>query len=168
HDFGALIAQLAACVLALEHAVPNGLDLVLINPMTLSWERMTRTPRWFYGSAARRELRRFLKQSQLLGEEQKSRILAPRRAVLARIIQTWPAPSESAAWRRKMARFSGSLLVLWGARDPAGSRLAAREIFDLYPHIEFFEHERAGHWPFLEDPEWAAEKIRHFLFRTEL
>ena len=165
HDFGGLIAQLAACVLSAESG--ERVDLVLISPLTLGWERLGDVPSWLHGTAARRELRHFLRHSILLTPDQKGQILAPRGKILSRIVESWPGPREKAMWRSRMGLFPGSLLVLWGARDPLSAGLLARDILNLYRNVEYFEHERAGHWPFLEDPAWVAEKIRVFLFRTE-
>lgn len=160
HDIGALVAQLAA--LQLSRKVPDSeLDLVLISPLSLlpggleTWDR---------GWLAKWRLKRFQRSSPLL--EGRLAVEPPGQSILRRWSENWPGPLERNAWMRFMREFPGSVLVLWGARDPVNSPEIAQEILGSYQDVEYFEHERAGHWLPQEDPTWVAEKVKTFLFRT--
>jgi hypothetical protein len=139
HDFGALIAQLAALELS-RMEVPIVLDLVLINPCTLEEE------------LSRKQIKEFESTS---------------RPVLNRIRESWPGPLEKKAWTRMMKNYSGSILVLRGSQNPFSSLFSVHEILNAYRNVEYFEHEEVGRLALLEDPEWVAEKVRNFLFRTQ-
>jgi len=139
HDFGALIAQLAAVQLSrLEN--PISVDLILISPC--SFEQF--------------ELRRLFK------------LLRPAsRQLLSRIRESWPGPLERIAWTRMMKQYPGSLLLLRGSEDPFSSDLCIHEILSVYRDVEYFESLKGGKWPLLDDTEWIAEKMQNFLFRMQ-
>jgi pimeloyl-ACP methyl ester carboxylesterase len=171
HDFGALIAQMAAVELSRLHQ-PIHVDLVLLSPCafaeTFETTLMERSPvnqlgRWF----AEKRLKKLFKRSPLLKKPTRKLLQPAPRKILNRIEESWPGPMERQVWTRLMKHYPGSLLVLRGANDPLNSSDCTQEILNSYRNVEYFEHAGAGHWPLLEDPEWVVTKMREFLFRTQ-
>ena len=54
------------------------------------------------------------------------------------------------------------MLVLHGA-DDLQSEAASRQYSDLFPNAQFSVIEKAGHFPFEQQPEAFAEAVRAFL-----
>lgn len=81
--------------------------------------------------------------------------------------ETWPGMYERQYWRRELGRAAFPSLLLWGGWDSVHPVEEARELARALQDSELHENERCGYWLPLEDPEWTAERIRQFVFRTE-
>lgn len=72
------------------------------------------------------------------------------------------------ATRAALARLTAPVLVLAGELDggprPALARLAA----DVFPNAEFAVQPGAGHYPWLDDPEWFVRRIVAFLEQRDV
>jgi len=64
-----------------------------------------------------------------------------------------------------LRRLDRPALVVWGAHDPAVPVEQAERQRRSFPSAEVVVFEDSGHWPYLDDPERAAETIIPFLER---
>jgi pimeloyl-ACP methyl ester carboxylesterase len=64
-----------------------------------------------------------------------------------------------------LRRLDRPALVVWGAHDPAVPVEQAERQRQSFPSAEVVVFEDSGHWPYLDDPERAAEVIVPFLER---
>ena len=55
--------------------------------------------------------------------------------------------------------------MLWGARDPYLRVEHAERQREAFPHAEVQVLERAGHWPFVDEPEHVRRAVIEFLDR---
>jgi pimeloyl-ACP methyl ester carboxylesterase len=162
HDYGGAIAQL--CGLRCPDEVAG---MVLFNSSCL-----TQSPQpagWF----ARRHLKKALEASEGLSEEARALVFEPWRRFSTRhrllralraIEKTWPDREEQRGWLERIQDNQMPVLLLRGSHDPLNVHCEL-ELLRCYPEIGFFEDAESGHFPFLENPEWVAQKMREFLFR---
>jgi pimeloyl-ACP methyl ester carboxylesterase len=62
-----------------------------------------------------------------------------------------------------LRRISASTLIIWGGRDPYGTREAADHIAGAMPRAEVLYLAEAGHLPWLDDPACVGEATVEFL-----
>jgi pimeloyl-ACP methyl ester carboxylesterase len=167
HDLGGAIAQYHAWA---GHGAVRG--LILIDSPCLS----NLVPAWQHGWAARRRLKKLLRTASELAPEHVQQIRGnwfgrdsrrPVQRACEEFHRSWPGPFQRQAWRESMARFEQPVLLLWGARDELIPPDEAFEMIRTLPETYFFQHERSGHWPCLEQTDWVVRKIREFLFRIQ-
>lgn len=70
-------------------------------------------------------------------------------------------PATSAA----LARVAAPVLVLAGELDGGPRPQLARAAADVFPNAEFTVQPGAGHYPWVDDPEWFARRVAGFLDR---
>jgi pimeloyl-ACP methyl ester carboxylesterase len=75
-----------------------------------------------------------------------------------------PAPAFERL-REPLRRLDRPALVVWGRHDPAVPVEQAERQRESFPSAEVVVFEDSGHWPYLDDPERAAEAIVPFLRR---
>ena len=68
----------------------------------------------------------------------------------------------------QLVTISQPVLFLWGAHDPFGSVETGQKIAALVPDSEFHSLARAGHLPWLDDPEYAGCLVTAFLDRYRI
>jgi pimeloyl-ACP methyl ester carboxylesterase len=67
------------------------------------------------------------------------------------------------ATREALARLSRPVLVLAGEVDNGPRPELARRAADVFPDVELAVQPGAGHYPWLDDPEWFVQRIVAFL-----
>ncbi|MEV0173638.1 alpha/beta hydrolase [Streptomyces sp. NPDC050803] len=67
------------------------------------------------------------------------------------------------ATRAALSRLPSPVLVLAGELDGGPSPELARRTAEVFPHAEFAVQPGAGHFPWLDDPEWFARRVDGFL-----
>ncbi|MGW3288789.1 alpha/beta fold hydrolase [Streptomyces sp. NPDC001002] len=67
------------------------------------------------------------------------------------------------ATRAALARLTGPVLVLAGELDGGPTPELARRTADVFPNAELAVQPGAGHYPWLDDPEWFRRRISAFL-----
>ncbi|MFF4255087.1 alpha/beta fold hydrolase [Streptomyces sp. NPDC001663] len=67
------------------------------------------------------------------------------------------------ATRAALARFTAPVLVLAGGLDGGPSPELARSAADMFPNAQFAVQPGAGHYPWVDDPEWFAGRVAAFL-----
>ncbi|WP_328869199.1 alpha/beta hydrolase [Streptomyces sp. NBC_00287] len=72
------------------------------------------------------------------------------------------------ATRAALARLTAPVLVLAGELDGAPNPELARRTMDVFPYAELAVQPGAGHYPWLDDPQWFAGCVDGFLDRTAL
>lgn len=70
---------------------------------------------------------------------------------------------DAEATRAALAKVGGDVLVLVGGADPATPVRLGVELGQLFAHAEVVVQPGAGHYPWLDDPEWFAATIGRFL-----
>lgn len=65
--------------------------------------------------------------------------------------------------REALGRLTCPVLVLAGEVDNAPRPALARRAADVFPHAELTVQPGAGHYPWLDDPEWFVRRIAAFL-----
>jgi pimeloyl-ACP methyl ester carboxylesterase len=168
HDVGGAIAQICSWSPGSEVR-----HLVLVNSEFVT-HPVRKIPLGWLGARARRRLHKLTTASRL--EKAAAALLSGpwhgrrERASLglswATLHESWPGPMERKAWMEDCKRSSRPVLILWGARDIQGSRVAALELLREIPEAYYYENESCGHWPQLERPDWVSGRMRDFLFRT--
>jgi pimeloyl-ACP methyl ester carboxylesterase len=160
HDFGSTVAQLTA--LQLEKPFPQLISgLILINSCSLSGIHV---PRWRW--RVLRKLEKLLKAR--VSSKHREIIQSHSHASLLELSESWPVEEELNEIRKSMHEYEKPILLLWGSLDELNPPSLAHEIMLSYPDVELFQHDQAGHWPWLDDPEWVLAKIKEFTFRTRL
>jgi pimeloyl-ACP methyl ester carboxylesterase len=159
HDLGAAIAQMTA--FHLEKTAPSLISgLVLMNTCSLS-HFVCPGSTW----GLRHKLKKLIKASSGLLPDHKKMINSPKRSTLLNVSETWPDFHDQEIFKESMKRFEKPVLLLWGTLDEMNPPAEAGELMHTYPDIELFQHDLAGHWPWIEHPEWVATKLKEFLFR---
>ncbi|MGW0613211.1 alpha/beta fold hydrolase [Streptomyces sp. NPDC002788] len=69
---------------------------------------------------------------------------------------------DPAATRAALARVTAPVLVLAGEADGGPSPALARRNADVFPKAEFAVQPGAGHYPWLDDPEWFTRRVSAF------
>ncbi|MGX5207514.1 alpha/beta fold hydrolase [Streptomyces violaceus] len=69
--------------------------------------------------------------------------------------------------RRGLARVTAPVLVLAGEMDGGPSPALARRTADAFPAAEFAVQPGAGHYPWIDDPEWFVRRVTAFLSGRE-
>jgi pimeloyl-ACP methyl ester carboxylesterase len=64
--------------------------------------------------------------------------------------------------RRALAALDLPVLVYAGGSDPVSPPHLVRQLVDLIPGATYVEHPAAGHFPWLDDPEFLVEHLRGF------
>ncbi|MGZ3698402.1 MAG: alpha/beta fold hydrolase [Bdellovibrionota bacterium] len=170
HDTGAGVAQLYAleterrvAAMALLEPICPAQPLPLFEIGYFSWQ-------------VRRKLRRAFRRCPRLSAEVREELRSPwghrlARAGLIRAVHafedSWPELYERRIWKQAMFRFDAPVLLLYGRDDFLIPRHQVEELAKWYPHALFYERERVGHWPHLEDPDWVAAKLRETIFQSE-
>ncbi|MFF3347166.1 alpha/beta fold hydrolase [Streptomyces sp. NPDC002779] len=67
------------------------------------------------------------------------------------------------ATRAALSRLPAPVLVLAGELDGAPNPALAHRTGDVFPHAEVAVQPGAGHFPWLDDPEWFAQRVGRFL-----
>jgi pimeloyl-ACP methyl ester carboxylesterase len=67
------------------------------------------------------------------------------------------------ATRAGLARLAAPVLVLAGELDGGPRPELARRAAEAFPHAEFAVQPGAGHYPWLDDPEWFVRRLTAFL-----
>ncbi|MFI1725335.1 alpha/beta fold hydrolase [Streptomyces sp. NPDC020489] len=67
------------------------------------------------------------------------------------------------ATREALGRFEGPVLVLAGSLDNGPRPEQAGRAAEVFPHAELAVQPGAGHFPWLDDPEWFVRRITAFL-----
>ncbi|WAZ19445.1 alpha/beta hydrolase [Streptomyces cinnabarinus] len=67
------------------------------------------------------------------------------------------------ATQAALARLAAPVLVLAGEADGAPNPELARRITEFLPHAELAVQPGAGHFPWLDDPEWFVRRVAGFL-----
>lgn len=62
-----------------------------------------------------------------------------------------------------LARVTAPSLFLWGGQDPMGGRAVAERFVRQLPHAELELMDRAGHAPWIDEPDHVATRIARFL-----
>jgi pimeloyl-ACP methyl ester carboxylesterase len=65
--------------------------------------------------------------------------------------------------RTALGKVAGDVLVLVGGADPVTPVRLGLELAALFPHAEAVVQAGAGHYPWLDDPEWFTETLGRFL-----
>jgi pimeloyl-ACP methyl ester carboxylesterase len=89
--------------------------------------------------------------------------LRTRRAALGFYRATPPVSMERLV--EPLRKLDVPALVVWGAHDPAVPLEQADRQRESFPSAEVVVLEDSGHWPYLDDPDGAAEAILPFLER---
>lgn len=167
HDTGGAVAEL--CAVRDPDRVAG---LVLINSSCVTGSPGFKTG-WL-GVGARLKLQRLLKEASVDGGISLENVRAPWRRHASRqpliralkaMEETWPAFYERAFWRQELRNLKSPVLLLWGKWDSLNPPSRALELMKLFREADLFQEDACGHWPCLEDPAWAAMKIREFVFR---
>ncbi|MFJ7333203.1 alpha/beta fold hydrolase [Streptomyces sp. NPDC101110] len=66
------------------------------------------------------------------------------------------------ATRSALARLTAPVLVLAGGADGGPAPALARRVADVFPKAEFVVQPGAGHYPWLDDPEWFTHRVSTF------
>ncbi|MFF4586383.1 alpha/beta fold hydrolase [Streptomyces sp. NPDC001388] len=74
-----------------------------------------------------------------------------------------PAAFDPPALRDALAELAAPVLVLAGELDGGPRPERARLLADAFPHGELAVQPGAGHYPWLDDPEWFVARTRAFL-----
>ncbi|MET9103091.1 MULTISPECIES: alpha/beta fold hydrolase [Streptomyces] len=74
-----------------------------------------------------------------------------------------PAAFDPPALRGALERLTAPVLVLAGALDGGPTPALARRLAAAFPHAECAVQPGAGHYPWLDDPEWFTARIAAFL-----
>lgn len=69
--------------------------------------------------------------------------------------------------RTALARLTAPVLVLAGELDGGPRPALAHRTADVFPNAEFAVQPGAGHYPWLDDPEWFVRRIVAFLDRSD-
>ncbi|MEV3973215.1 alpha/beta hydrolase [Streptomyces sp. NPDC050698] len=64
--------------------------------------------------------------------------------------------------RRALARVTAPVLVLAGGADGGPVPALARRTADVFPKAEFVVQPGAGHYPWLDDPQWFTRRVSAF------
>ncbi|MFJ8632091.1 alpha/beta fold hydrolase [Streptomyces sp. NPDC093568] len=67
------------------------------------------------------------------------------------------------ATRAELSRFAAPVLVLAGELDGGPTPELARRTADVFPDTEVAVQPAAGHYPWLDDPEWFVRRVLAFL-----
>jgi len=67
------------------------------------------------------------------------------------------------ATRTALTKFSGDVLVLVGGTDPVSPVRLGVDLAELFVHAEVVVQPGAGHFPWLDDPEWFVATLTRFL-----
>lgn len=147
HEVGGAIAQL--CTLKHPERI---MGLVLINSAMLS-QALNKVRLGFLGWLAKCKIKK------LLG-------IADNMELACKALEdSWPQFYERQSWKNSIQNIVQPVLLLWGGEDSFFPPEMGVEMVQRLPDVNFFVHERAGHWPSLEQPEWVLSKLREFLFR---
>lgn len=171
HDVGGGIAQLVAL------RYPEQVEgLVLINSACLT-ESLGRLSPDLRNWTLKSRIARLLKKSPALSSEDRELLLQPWGNKFHRrnfsesfraFENSWPWFYEQKTWKEAMKYFLKPVLLLWGKHDEMNPPEIGMTLAKRYPEAEFFSHDEAGHWPFLEHKDWVLSKMRHFLFHLNL
>ncbi|MCX5167086.1 alpha/beta hydrolase [Streptomyces antibioticus] len=74
-----------------------------------------------------------------------------------------PAAFDPPALRGALERLTAPVLVLAGELDGGPTPALARRLAAVFPHAESVVQPGAGHYPWLDDPEWFTARIAAFL-----
>ncbi|MGW2051556.1 alpha/beta fold hydrolase [Streptomyces sp. NPDC001858] len=74
-----------------------------------------------------------------------------------------PDAFDPPALRSALAEVAAPVLVLAGGADGGPRPEAARLVADAFPHAELAVQPGAGHYPWLDDPEWFVRRLVAFL-----
>ncbi|MEW2609975.1 alpha/beta hydrolase [Streptomyces sp. NPDC047880] len=66
------------------------------------------------------------------------------------------------ATRSALARVTARVLVLAGGADGGPVPALARRVADVFPKAEFVVQPDAGHYPWLDDPQWFTHRVSAF------
>lgn len=80
---------------------------------------------------------------------------------------SWPKAYARAHLKSALNSFKVPVLMLGGREDTFCPASVTEELAAVTHDADCFIHPEAGHWPTLEKPDWAYEKISDFLFRIE-
>lgn len=168
HDTGGGIAQL--CALQAQ-AWLAGLVLIACSGLH---EPPRRLRAGWFGIAARWALLKLLHEGARIRPELADELVEPwfthssKRARIRAwraLATSWPGHFERQFWRQELRRLSLPVLLLWGGRDRLNEPEMGRQLLAQLPDAHFFENQRIGHWPSLEDPAWVTAKLQEFAFR---
>lgn len=65
--------------------------------------------------------------------------------------------------RRALADFSHPVLVYCATSDPISPVRRCAELVELFPNAQLIVHEGAGHYAWVDDPEWLVKQVATFL-----
>ncbi len=168
HDIGGAAAQF--CAMKWPERVAG---LVLINSVCLS-ERVDPIPCGWPQFKLRRLFKKLLHSSaqltppyvSLLKQMFENRVGSVAITQAIRHIQdAWPDEGERAVYREAICQLRKPTLLLWGGLDSLVPPERGFELIRRLPDASFYLSEHAGHWPFLENPDWVVVKTREFLTR---
>jgi pimeloyl-ACP methyl ester carboxylesterase len=71
------------------------------------------------------------------------------------------------ATRTALARVTAPVLVLAGEADGGPRPSLARRVAEVFPAAEFAVQPGAGHYPWLDDPEWFVRRVAAFFSQQE-
>ncbi|MFI1754084.1 alpha/beta fold hydrolase [Streptomyces sp. NPDC020571] len=74
-----------------------------------------------------------------------------------------PEAFDPPATRAALARCPARVLVLAGERDGSPAPDLAGRLAEVFPHAELAVQPGAGHYPWLDDPGWFAQRVAAFL-----
>ncbi|MER5432438.1 alpha/beta hydrolase [Streptomyces sp. NPDC002588] len=74
-----------------------------------------------------------------------------------------PAAFDPPSLRTALARVTAPVLVLAGELDGGPRPALARVVADAFPNADFAVQPGAGHYPWLDDPEWFVRRVAAFL-----
>ncbi len=168
HDIGGAAAQF--CAMKWPERVAG---LVLINSVCLS-DRVDPIPCGWPQFKLRWLLRKLFRSSAKLEPHHESLLKQMFEGSLGstaiidaiRYLQdAWPGEDERAEYREAICQLRKPTLLLWGGLDSLVPPERGFELIRRLPDASFYMSEHAGHWPFLETPEWVVSKTREFLTR---
>ncbi|MBC7692263.1 MAG: alpha/beta hydrolase [Methylotenera sp.] len=172
HEMGSAIVQL--CLLGKSLKEKDRIKgVILLNPLCLSHAIGTLSLN--YGAYfLKRRLQKILKGCESLNPDQKQEVIEPwnhrssRDSILQAFDayqQSWPDEEARSGWRNSLQDLKQPVLLLQGAQDPINPPEHSFELIRRLPEAYYFQNEKCGHWPSLEQPGWANEKLRDFLWK---
>jgi abhydrolase domain-containing protein 6 len=172
HDIGTAIVQL--CIMGVQHnPIFRVAGLVFFNPLCIG-RSIESLSLGYGGYFMRRRLQKALRECDALSFEQRALLEEPwnyraSRDPMLQALETfqhcWPGPHEQNTWKDLLGEVRIPVLLLQGARDPLNTPGHSYELIRRLPEAYYFQNEECSHWPSLEKPDWANDKMRTFLWR---
>ena len=169
HDLGGSVAQLFVA------RFPEAVDaLVLINSPYIGND-LRPIPTHWGGWWGYRVLKRLLMQAETLDSEMRNALSIPwkhlvSRQPLVKAIEawqeSWPGHYERLYWKKELQIVKRPVLLLWGEKDTIHSPQVRMDYLRVLHDAEFYTHDQSGHWPYLEQTQWVADKVKRFLFNN--